>query len=306
MNAAGYIYVLAFDNGTVKVGRTQNTDQRLNSHKSDAGKFGVTLTDHWVSPPHTEWMRNEDELKKIAAGLGGTVRRKEYFSGVDYATLAAAAEQLTFTPPAPAAEADPASEAAELPVPQRVGTMRDYDNLAGYIYVTVRRDGILSADVTTDAAWCTAPPTGRRNDTLADSWVSPLHLEWQWNVDSLRAIIRRVGGVPASPSPKVPPGHPAVKSYFSGVNLEAIRPAAERLSFTPPPPGWAPRPTPQLSREECLAYVGRTLLDRGITDERMSELAASNPLYAEMAAATAQEMIRDARKLLGAVSAAAF
>jgi predicted GIY-YIG superfamily endonuclease len=34
MNAC-HIYVIAFDNGTIKVGRTQNLKGRLSAHKSD-------------------------------------------------------------------------------------------------------------------------------------------------------------------------------------------------------------------------------------------------------------------------------
>ena len=292
---AGYVYVLAFDNGTVKVGRTQNTSQRLSAHKSEAGKFGVTLTDHWVSPPHTEWMRNEDKLKAIAAGLGGTVHRREYFRGVDYAEVLAAAEQLTFTPPAeevaaPEVAAPPKANAARKP----------HDSInAGYIYVAVRDGDIISVDQTTSPTWLIPPPDGTRRSMITDAWVSPLHLEWLWNLDSLREIVTRIGGVSASPYPDVPADHPAVRAYFSGVSLDAIRPAAERLTFTPPPPGWERPPLPKFeTREAFLAYVGREFLRLGVDEAQLSEMAADMPIYAEMAAATAQEMIRDARSLL--------
>jgi predicted GIY-YIG superfamily endonuclease len=97
--SAGYIYVLAFANGTVKVGRTRNVDQRLGAHKSDARKYGIAVTDQWMSPCHLEWFENEERLKKIAASLGGTARSKEYFGGVDFAAIVAEAQHLFFTPP---------------------------------------------------------------------------------------------------------------------------------------------------------------------------------------------------------------
>jgi len=72
--SAGHVYVLAFDNGTVKVGQTQNASQRMSTHKSTARGFGLTVTGEWVSPLHTGWRANEDALKAIAADLGGTAR----------------------------------------------------------------------------------------------------------------------------------------------------------------------------------------------------------------------------------------
>jgi len=99
--SAGHVYVLAFDNGTVKVGQTQNASQRMSTHKSTARGFGLTVTGEWVSPLHTGWRANEDALKAIAADLGGTVTGQEYFSGVDFAAVVEKAQELTFTAPEP-------------------------------------------------------------------------------------------------------------------------------------------------------------------------------------------------------------
>jgi hypothetical protein len=103
--SAGYIYVLAFDNGTVKVGRTQNTVQRMYAHKSDARKFGLTITDEWLSPLHAEWDSNELQLKYFAAGLADVPMGREYFSNISFASVVSRATELAFTPP-PASEAD--------------------------------------------------------------------------------------------------------------------------------------------------------------------------------------------------------
>ena len=112
---AGHVYVLAFDNGTVKVGQTQNATQRLNSHKSAARGFGLTVTDEWVSPPHVGYRANEDALKAIAVNLGGTPTSQEYFNGVDWATVVEKAEvELTFATPAPDVE-DPTGPGEEPP-----------------------------------------------------------------------------------------------------------------------------------------------------------------------------------------------
>lgn len=96
---AGHVYALAFDSGGVKVGRTQNIKRRLNQHRCDARRFGLTVTDEWASPLHLEWYTNEDTLKRLAAKLGGAPLSPEYFNGTDYAALVSTAATLPFTPP---------------------------------------------------------------------------------------------------------------------------------------------------------------------------------------------------------------
>jgi hypothetical protein len=104
---AGYVYVLAFDSGGVKVGRTQNKQNRLRTHKRNARTFGITITDSWVSPLHVEWCLNEDTLKALGTKHGGTPVTPEYFRGADYAAIVKTAERLPFTPPDEAAADGP-------------------------------------------------------------------------------------------------------------------------------------------------------------------------------------------------------
>jgi T5orf172 domain len=96
---AGHVYVLAFGNGIVKVGRTQNLKRRMWNHKSAARKSGTVVADSWVSPLHVEWEIHEDTLKEIAAKYGGRPLSPEYFEGADYASIVSAATRLPFTPP---------------------------------------------------------------------------------------------------------------------------------------------------------------------------------------------------------------
>lgn len=106
--ALGYVYIAALSNGNIKVGRSQNAEKRLSTHRGNARILGLTVTDSWTSPLHAEWRSNEDALKKIAADLGGTPESREVFSGVDFAAVVKKASELTFTgpdlPPAPQPE----------------------------------------------------------------------------------------------------------------------------------------------------------------------------------------------------------
>ena len=65
----GYVYVIAFSDGTVKVGRTQKFGPRMIRHRANARNFGLSVTGSWISAPHAEWLANEDALKLIAADI---------------------------------------------------------------------------------------------------------------------------------------------------------------------------------------------------------------------------------------------
>ena len=93
----GYVYVMAFDNGIVKVGRTQNIARRLIAHAQAAHNFGIAVTGKWVSPLHNGWIENEDALIRIAHELGARPTTPEFFNGVSFEVLTDKARQLPFT-----------------------------------------------------------------------------------------------------------------------------------------------------------------------------------------------------------------
>lgn len=99
ISAAGHVYVIAFDNGIVKVGRTKDLRDRMRAHRGDGRKFGIEITDSWGSPLHVEWGTNEETLKELAVMHGGTPTCTEYFKGADYAAIVSAAGRLPFTSP---------------------------------------------------------------------------------------------------------------------------------------------------------------------------------------------------------------
>jgi DNA-binding XRE family transcriptional regulator len=92
----GYVYLIAFDNGLVKVGRTRNIERRLIAHAQAAHNFGFAVTGKWVSPRHRGWMGNEDELIRLAHELGGKQTTPEYFKNVSFEALVERARQLSF------------------------------------------------------------------------------------------------------------------------------------------------------------------------------------------------------------------
>jgi hypothetical protein len=98
----GYVYVLRYDDGLVKVGRTRDARSRLTGHATTGRVFGRQLAEWWVSPPHDGWRENEKTLVSFAADLGAPVAA-EYFPGISFDDLVARAKTLSFRAPDPAA-----------------------------------------------------------------------------------------------------------------------------------------------------------------------------------------------------------
>jgi hypothetical protein len=83
--AAGRLYLLAFDNGVVKAGRSADPKSRWAQHRRDAGKFGLTIVNRWYSEPvgrsdllERLWL---NLLKEVALP---TTAGREYFRGVPF------------------------------------------------------------------------------------------------------------------------------------------------------------------------------------------------------------------------------
>jgi hypothetical protein len=83
----GFIYIIQFSNGTVKVGSTFLPSTRFRTHQSNASAFAVTIERWWTSGELEDYVAAEDRLIELAASLGGRRARREYFHDIDYDTL---------------------------------------------------------------------------------------------------------------------------------------------------------------------------------------------------------------------------
>jgi hypothetical protein len=57
----GYIYIIEFESGAIKVGMTTNFNQRLKTHRTTLGRVSPVLR-FWVSVLHSNYLENEKEL----------------------------------------------------------------------------------------------------------------------------------------------------------------------------------------------------------------------------------------------------
>lgn len=91
-----YIYVIAFDSGTLKVGRAADAVARLSTHRREAARHRVGVTAEWHSAPRGEFeaVQYERLLIDFCASRGTLRAGQEYFCGLDYEEVQALAETL--------------------------------------------------------------------------------------------------------------------------------------------------------------------------------------------------------------------
>ncbi len=91
----GFIYVILFSTGAIKVGQTVEPRTRLNKHRRDAEVYGVAIVDYWVSPQHANHVSSETLLIKQCRRVATPVK-KEYFIGLAFADAVEIAGGLPF------------------------------------------------------------------------------------------------------------------------------------------------------------------------------------------------------------------
>jgi DNA-directed RNA polymerase specialized sigma24 family protein len=96
----GYVYVIAYSTGAVKVGKTLQPRARARDLRFAAAQFGVTITDAWVSRPHGEYAANEVRLHAACAALGPCWGPETFACSLHDVVAAADGLPMTNTPPA--------------------------------------------------------------------------------------------------------------------------------------------------------------------------------------------------------------
>lgn len=92
----GYLYVIEFDMGLIKVGRTDNPSRRLAQHAANARGFGISVERAWVSGAHDNFATNESDLIAQVAAIASGRNKSEYFTGITYEQATNIAAALPF------------------------------------------------------------------------------------------------------------------------------------------------------------------------------------------------------------------
>lgn len=80
-----YLYVLQFNNGHIKVGRSQSPETRITAHKSHAASFGFFLEKHFVIECFGSVNQAEKDLIAWCAQNAGSRCSREWFAGICFA-----------------------------------------------------------------------------------------------------------------------------------------------------------------------------------------------------------------------------
>jgi hypothetical protein len=94
----GYVYVVEFDSGLIKVGRTEFPRSRIAMYATHAAAFGVRPTRGWLSPMHEDPRPTEAALIAASVDLGGTPVGREYFNDLAFEEIATRAASLHYPP----------------------------------------------------------------------------------------------------------------------------------------------------------------------------------------------------------------
>lgn len=95
LDGEGFVYVIRFNTGAIKVGQTVEPQVRLNKHRRDAEVYKVHIVDYWISPQHANYLTNETLLIERCHQVGIGVK-KEYFHGMDFADAVQIAGRLPY------------------------------------------------------------------------------------------------------------------------------------------------------------------------------------------------------------------
>lgn len=92
----GYVYLVRFAGGVLKVDKSNNPWSRLGGYVKHARLYGGSVLDAWISPPHEAYGQTEELLIAYCAKRGKAASGKEYFIDLDYAAVLAAMQRVTY------------------------------------------------------------------------------------------------------------------------------------------------------------------------------------------------------------------
>lgn len=95
---SGHLYLIQFDNGTVKAGRTSDLPTRFTKHARDSGRYGLRIVNHWSSQRFGDICLRERQLLDILARIGTrTEAGREFFRDIPFSIAQYQAENLDRT-----------------------------------------------------------------------------------------------------------------------------------------------------------------------------------------------------------------
>jgi predicted GIY-YIG superfamily endonuclease len=92
-----HTYIVEFSDGSIKAGYSAKPYNRIAQHAGNAACFGLTVVQQWVSRPHREAKENEESILAWCRSRATSVRKAEYFTGIDFGRARRYASRLPMT-----------------------------------------------------------------------------------------------------------------------------------------------------------------------------------------------------------------
>lgn len=89
-----HLYVVEFDQGTIKVGYSTNPELRMQAFATHGSVFRIRILRHWVSEPHMGASLNEKTLLKWCTNRAVETSGKEWFYGLEFDEVKKAIQQM--------------------------------------------------------------------------------------------------------------------------------------------------------------------------------------------------------------------
>jgi hypothetical protein len=91
MSELEYLYVIEFENGTVKIGRTEDKASRISDHRTTGASLGVPVVRTWISDAHEASTETE---RALLERLPSPAYGREWFRDVSFNEVVAFAEDV--------------------------------------------------------------------------------------------------------------------------------------------------------------------------------------------------------------------
>jgi len=92
--ALGFVYVVEFESGAIKVGKSTNPTIRLRSLATMAAVHGTQVSRQWTSPKHAGFATSERRLIGFCKQHGQLARGREYFHALKFELVREFADSL--------------------------------------------------------------------------------------------------------------------------------------------------------------------------------------------------------------------
>jgi DNA-binding XRE family transcriptional regulator len=101
VSTAGYLYAVAFSDGTVKIGRANQAHHRIAAHRRSASVFGIGVVETYAVATADMIVGERAALSAARAKPGAAVRAGEWFLGLAFSDAKACVDSGADSAPAP-------------------------------------------------------------------------------------------------------------------------------------------------------------------------------------------------------------